>query len=59
MTVDGEVGWSLGDVRGLGGVITFRKCDSPQVGVNYVRNVCHLMKRCDAHGRCVSEFEDV
>ena len=53
MTVDGEVGWSLGDVRGLGGVITFRKCDSPQVGVNYVRNVCHLMKRCDAHGRRV------
>ena len=28
-------------------VITFRRRDSPQGGVNYIRNVCQL--RSDAH----------
>ena len=32
------------------GVVTFRRCDSPQGGVKDVRNVCQLMERYDGHG---------
>ena len=34
-------------------MIAFRKCDSPQGGVNDVRKVFQLMERCNAHGRSV------
>ena len=40
------------------GVITFRKCASPQGGVKYVRKVCQL-ERYDANGRSVQELEEV
>ena len=36
-----------------------RRCDSPQGDVKYVRKVCQLMKRCDAHGRSGQELGDV
>ena len=32
------------------GVVTFRRCDSPQGGMKDVRKVCQLMERCDGHG---------
>ena len=32
------------------GVVTFRRCDSPQGGVTDVRKVSQLMERCDGHG---------
>ena len=38
------------------GVITFRRCDTPQGGVKDVRKVCHVMERRDSHGgdvRCL------
>ena len=41
------------------GVITFRSFDSPKGGVKYVRKVCQLMERCDAHGRSVREVGEV
>ena len=41
------------------GVITFRRYDSPQGGVKYVRKVCQLVKGCNAHGRTVQELGEV
>ena len=41
------------------GVITFSRSSSPQGGVKDVRNVCQLIKRCDAHGRSVQEFGEM
>ena len=38
------------------GVITFRRCHSPQGGVTDVRKMCQLMERCDAHERSVQEL---
>ena len=50
----------LGGCKGLWeGVITFKRCDSPQGGVKDVRKTCQLMERCDAHGRSVQEFGEV
>ena len=40
-------------------MIAFRKCDSPQGGVNDVRKMCQLMERCDAHGRNVQVLGEV
>ena len=37
------------------GVITFSRCDSPQGGVKYVRNMCQFIERSDARGRSVQE----
>ena len=33
------------------GVVTLRRCDSPQGGVKDVRKVCQLMERCNGHVR--------
>ena len=41
------------------GVITFRRCDSLQVGVKDARKVCQLMDRFDAHGRSVHKLREV
>ena len=41
------------------GVITFRKCDSPQGDVKHVGKVCLLMGRYDVHGRSVQEVGEV
>ena len=41
------------------GVITFRRCDSSQGGVKYVREVCQLTERSDAHERIVQELGEV
>ena len=38
------------------GVITFKRCDSPQGGVKTVRKVCQLMEMCYACGRSVQEL---
>ena len=40
-------------------MITFKRCNSPQRGVTYVREVCQLMERCDAQGRSVQELGEV
>ena len=39
--------------------MTFKRCDSPQGGVEDVRKVCQLMERCDAHWRSVQELGEV
>ena len=45
---DGYGGW-----KGvLEGVITSRRCDTPQGGVKDGRKVCQLMERCDGYGGC-------
>ena len=41
------------------GVVTSRRCDSPRGSVKYMRTVCQLMERCDAHRRSVQELGDV
>ena len=41
------------------GVITLRRCDSPQGGAKCIRKVCQLMERCDAHRRGVQELGEV
>ena len=41
------------------GLVIFRRCDSPQAGVKYVRKVCRLMERCDYDGRSVQELREV
>ena len=40
-------------------MISFRRCDSPQGGVNYVRKVCQLMEGCNAHGGSVQDLGEV
>ena len=50
----------MGECKGVWeGVITFRKFDSPQGGVNNIRKLFQLMERCDAHGRSVQELGEV
>ena len=50
----------IGGCKGVWeGVITFRKFDSPQGGVNNIRKLCQLMERCDAYGRSVQELGEV
>ena len=50
----------IGGCRGMWeGVITFRRCDSPQGGVTDVKKVCQLMERCDAQMGGVKECEEV
>ena len=41
------------------GVITFRRCVSPQRHMKDVRKACQLMGRCDAHMRSVQELGEV
>ena len=33
----------------MGRYESFRRCDSPQVGLKDVRKVCQLIERCDGH----------
>ena len=41
----------MGGCKGvLEGVITFRRCDTPQGGVKDVRKVCQVMETCDGYG---------
>ena len=50
----------MGGCKGMReGVTTFKTSDIPQGGVEVVRKVCQLMKRCDAHGRSVQELREV
>ena len=50
----------MGGCKGVWeGVITFRRCDSHQGGVKYVRKVCHLLERCDGHGGSVHKLGEV
>ena len=47
----------MGGCKGLWeGMITFRRCDSPQGSVKDVRKVCQLIERCNAHWRIVQEL---
>ena len=41
----------MGGCKGVWeGVITFRRCDTPQGGVKGIRMVCQLIERCDGYG---------
>ena len=41
------------------GLITFRRCDTPQGGVKDVRKVCQVMARCESHGEDVQVLGEV
>ena len=50
----------MGGCKGVWeGVVTFRRCDSPQGSVKAIRKVCQLMETCDVHGRSVQELGEV
>ena len=50
----------MGGCKGVWeGVITFKRCDSPQGGVKCVRKVCQLMERHDAHRISVQELGEM
>ena len=41
------------------GVITLRRCDTPQGGVIDVKMVCQVIQRCDGHGGDVKVLGEV
>ena len=50
----------MGGCKGvLEGVMTFRRCDTPQGGVKDVRKVCQMMERCNGHGGDVNVLGEV
>ena len=50
----------MGGCKGMwGGVITFRRCDTPHGGLKDVRKVCQVMERCDGYGGDVKVLGEV